>query len=124
MLKYIFYSTFESYFTRKNKMTNAWVSLSAIENLRMFSDELDVELLQAAQHLDNHLLLWQDGRPEVVGARLLSKAGPRNDANASCLKKMRGVKNIGRLSRLLGSSESLLRELDLRECVHGSLHGV
>ena len=60
----------------------------------------------------------------MVSARLLTKARSRNDANASGLKEMRGVEHISRLTSLLRCSESLLRELDLRECVHGSLHGV
>ena len=37
---------------------------------------------------------------------------------------MRRVEHICRLPSLLGRGESLLRELDLGECVHGSLHGV
>ena len=44
-------------------MTNAWNSLSAVANLWVFCHKLDVEFLQTSQHFDNHLLLWQDGRP-------------------------------------------------------------
>merc|ERR1740128_60964 len=81
-------------------MTNAleWDSPLAIANLRVFCHKLEVEFLQTSQHFDNHVFLWQDGRPEVVSA--------------------------GRLPSLLGRGEGLLGELDLRECVHRSLYSV
>ena len=47
----------------------------------MLCHELHVELLQPPQHLLDHLLLREDGCPEVVGARLLPKAGARDDAD-------------------------------------------
>ena len=48
----------------------------------MLCHELHVELLQPPQHLLDHLLLREDGCPEVEGPRLLPEARARDDADA------------------------------------------
>ena len=62
--------------------------------------------------------------PEVVRSRLLSKSRSWNDADASGLQKMKCIEDISWLSSLLGCCKSLLWELDLGKCVHGSLDSV
>ena len=78
----------------------------------MLCHELHVELLQSSQHLLDHLLLREDGRPEVVCPRLLPKAGARDDADAGGLQEMECVENVSRLAGFLGSLErgNFLRE--------------
>ena len=62
-----------------------------------------MELLQPPQHLLDHLLLREDGRPEVVCPRLLPKAGARDDADAGGLQEVECVEDVSRLASLLGS---------------------
>ena len=69
----------------------------------MLCHELDVELLQPAQHLLDHLLLREDGGPEVEGPRLLPKAGARDDADAGGLQEIGGVEDVRWLAGFLGS---------------------
>ena len=65
--------------------------------------ELHVELLQPPQHLLDHLLLWEYGRTEVVGPRLLPKAGARDDADAGGFQEMGCVEDVSWLAGFLGS---------------------
>ena len=69
----------------------------------MLCHELHVELLQPPQHLLDHLLLWEYGRPEVVGARLLPKAGARDDADAGGFQEMKSIEDVSWLTSLLCS---------------------
>ena len=62
-----------------------------------------MELLQSAQHLLDHLLLGEDGGPEVVGAGHLTEARARDDADAGGLQQLECVENVSRLASLLGS---------------------
>ena len=71
--------------------------------LRILCHELDVELLQSPQHLLDHLLLWEDGCPEVEGSRLLPKAGAWDDADAGCFQETGGVEDVSWLAGFLGS---------------------
>ena len=79
-----------------------------------------MELLQAPQHLVNHLLLRenrgsesenglythnssrQEELPEVVGARLLAEAGAWDDADAGCFQEAGGVEDVSWLAGFLG----------------------
>ena len=62
-----------------------------------------MEVLQPPQHLLDHLLLGEDGGPEVEGAGLLTKAGAGDDADAGGLQQLEGVEDISWLTCLLGS---------------------
>ena len=62
-----------------------------------------MELLHPSQHLLDHLLLGENGCPEVVGPRLLPKAGARNDADPGRFQQMGGVEDVSWLAGLLGS---------------------
>ena len=84
--------------------------------------------------------LRQNCCPKVISVVLLSKARARNDTNARVLQQIKSIKNIrglvrftGCLYRLLHEDELklfqlrfsyFLRNLDLREGVHGPLDGV
>ena len=69
----------------------------------MLCHELQVELLQPPQHLLDHLLLRQDGSPEVESPRLLSEARARDDADAGGFQEVECVEDVSWLSCLLGS---------------------
>ena len=71
-----------------------------------------MELLQSAQHLLDHLLLGEDGGPEVEGARLLTEAGAGDDADAGGLQKVECVEDISWLPGLLGSLEGGREEVN------------
>ena len=87
--------------------------------------------------------LRQNCCPKVIRVILLSKARARNDTNARVLQQIKSIKNIRGLVRFTGGLYCLkkfshedelklihlrfsyfLRNLDLREGVHGALHGV
>ena len=69
----------------------------------MLCHELHVELLQPSQHLLDHLLLREDGCPEVVGPRLLSEARARDNADAGGFQEMECVEDVSWLAGFFGS---------------------
>ena len=78
----------ESYFI--NTEDSIQILLYNHNNSGVLSHKLEMELLQSAQHLLDHLLLGEDGGPEVVGAGHLTEARARDDADAGGLQQLEG----------------------------------
>merc|ERR1711879_268857 len=79
-----------------------------------------MEFLQTVQHAEYHVLLWKNCGPEMIGSWFLTKSTPGDDADASVFKQLEGIVDIRCLAVFLGLRDRLLRQMELREGVHGA----
>ena len=84
----------------------------------------NIENSSPAKHAPDDVLLSKDGRPKVEGAFPLTKPRARNDADTGGLQQSKGIECISCHACLLGGSNRLLGQVDLRESVHGPHHGI
>jgi len=98
-----------------------FVFITQLFSIAIFVHESGVEFSQTINEGVKLLLRRQEGRPEVPGPFLLSKARTRNHADAGGIKHGQAIETVRLLASCLGSLNSLLGQPDLREGIHGSL---
>merc|ERR1719234_1036160 len=103
-------------------LVSDYLSLSFL--ILVLSQELDMEVTKPAKHARDDVLLSKDGRSEVESSWSLSETRTGNDANTGSFKQGKSIESISGHAGLLGSRYCLLWQVNLREGVHGALHGV
>jgi len=86
----------------------------------VLGNEFSMELLDALDDRIDLVLRRQEGDTEVISSLTLTEARARNDTDASCLEKGKGVEGVRRHVLSLGSFDGLGRKNDAWEEVHGT----
>ena len=106
------------YITSSSSPSSAATSAAASSSLAVLLEELEVELLEIAEHHVDLVLLREYRCAEVVGAWPLAETGTRDHADAGRLEELERVEDVRLLTRGLGRLYRLLRHVDARKYVH------